>query len=119
MRSLAFSVASPIAIWKTASSALEASGRIRSSASRICGQSSSGRPALLERLPDLLDEEVDEGAGDAVGVAAELRGGRQRGLGADAELGQLGAGLLQARADHLDPAVGQLAQDAELFAALA
>ena len=36
-----------------------------------------GAAGLVERLPDLLDEEVDEGAGDAFGVAAQLLGGRR------------------------------------------
>ncbi len=47
----------------------------------------------------------------------QLIGGAERGLRPHAELAQGGTGTLQARADHLDPAVGQLAQNAELVAA--
>src|SRR6185312_1837105 len=81
------------------------------------------RPVLLraagpvERLPDLPDEEVDEGAGGGVGLAAQLVGDVKGRLGTDAELDQGPAGALQARADRLDLAVGQFALDAELFAA--
>src|SRR4051812_7046066 len=34
----------------------------------------------VEGLPDLLDEEVDEGAGHAVGMAPQLLGGGERAL---------------------------------------
>ena len=70
-RPKARSTASVIVSLNTASRDSAASGRRRSRASTISGQRSGGRPGLVEGLPDLLDEELDEGARDAVGVAAQ------------------------------------------------
>ena len=77
-----------------------------------------GPARLVERLPDLFGEEVDVGAGDRVGVLVQLRRERDRRRRADAELDQPCGGAVQARADHLDLAVGEQAQHAELLGPL-
>ena len=109
VRSPAFSVASPIVIWNIASSASEASGRIRSKGPAHLGPILLRPARLVEGLPYLPHEELDEGARHSLGAPPQLLRRLDRGLRGDAQLDQGGPGVLQAGADHLDLAVGPLA----------
>ena len=71
-RPKALSTASVMASSKIASSDSAASGRRRSMRVDDLRPALRRAAGLVERLPDLLEEEVDEGPRDAVGVAAEL-----------------------------------------------
>src|SRR5439155_20436991 len=72
-----------------------------------------GAPGFLERLPDLIEEELDEDARGAVGVAAQLLDDVQRARRRDPEPSELGAGAPEARADLLVVAVPERPQEAE------
>ena len=78
------------------------------------------RPALLrpalrdERLPDLVQEQLDVLVGDALGVPPRRGDDVESGLRLDPEAGELEPGAAEARAALLVAAVAELAQQAEL-----
>ena len=101
-RPAASSTASLITCWNIASSASEASGRSRSSASRTLGQSLLRAARPLERLPHAPRGTARRTrAPTPSALAAHRVADLERPLGRDAERGQLVAGPLQPRAEDL------------------
>ena len=111
------STASVIASWNIASKRV--GGERAQALERLAhlGQVVLGTALVLERLPDLLDEEVDEGAGDGVGLLSQLAGDVERRLGRDTQRSQLLAGSAQPRAQLLVVAVADRAHDPQLLCA--
>jgi pimeloyl-ACP methyl ester carboxylesterase len=72
-----------------------------------------GLPRLDERVPDLLQEELDELPRDAVRVAAQLLGDRERDLDRDAELRQLDSRVGDPGTELLEAPVAEGAQEAD------
>src|SRR5260221_12970392 len=72
-----------------------------------------GPAGAVERLPYLLDKEVDERARDAVGMAAKLLGGGGGALRSNPKTGQLGRGAQELWTDHLNPPLGGGPEDRE------
>ena len=103
----AVSTSSVITSWNIASSASEASGRRRSSASRTACRSCSGWPWSSYGFQTRRMKSSTNVLATAVGVLAELGRDLERRLRRDPERGELGARAGEARAQLLVVAVGQ------------